>query len=175
MQFQASPGSQAVQNLQSMLRTIAYDQETPRTVIPDGVYGTDTTSAVSDFQREHGLPITGVADQQTWDALVIAYDEALVNSLPAQSLDILFNSEEDFENGQKASYLRLAQTMLCEIAKKYKCICQPEINGRMDDMTIHSLSDFQQICDLPMTGKLSKATWKHLVLHYPGAAEMETY
>lgn len=174
MQAQPAPGNQAIRNLQTMLRTVAYDEDTPRTVISDGVYGADTTSAVSDFQRERGLPVTGMADQNTWDALVIAYEEALINRLPAQSLDILFDSEEDFENGQKISYLLLAQVMLCEIAAKYNCISSLEINGKMDDMTTTSLADFQHMCDLPMTGKLNKSTWKHLVLHYPGAVESDT-
>lgn len=173
MQAPNTPNSQAIRNLQTMLRTIAYDSDTLRTIIPDGIYGNDTTSSVSDFQRERGLPVTGVADQQTWDALVLAYEEALVNALPAQSLDILFDSEADFENGQKMSYLLLAQTMLQEISAKYNCISPPEINGRMDDRMTTSLSDFQDMCDLPMTGKLNKTTWKHLVLHYPGAVELD--
>jgi peptidoglycan hydrolase-like protein with peptidoglycan-binding domain len=35
----------------------------------DGWYGPDTRAAVVAFQRREGLPVTGVADEATWEAL----------------------------------------------------------------------------------------------------------
>ena len=36
---------------------------------PDGVYGADSQTAVSNFQRDHGLEVTGVADAATQQAI----------------------------------------------------------------------------------------------------------
>jgi murein L,D-transpeptidase YcbB/YkuD len=35
----------------------------------DGVYGTRTTAAVKAFQKDNGLPVTGIVDRDTWAAL----------------------------------------------------------------------------------------------------------
>lgn len=54
-----------VRNLQTMLRYIAKQDSSYENVIPDGIYGAQTASAVSTFQRRNNLPITGVADLNT--------------------------------------------------------------------------------------------------------------
>ena len=42
----------------------------------------------------------------------------------------------------------------------------------LDEPTADSLSSFQILCGLPMTGTLDKHTWKHLALHYPLATNL---
>ena len=61
---------QPIRSLQTMLRVIAERDDRQPTIIPDGIYGPDTMTAVSAFQRNHGMPITGVADQDTWESIV---------------------------------------------------------------------------------------------------------
>lgn len=39
-------------------------------LVVDGVYGRDTTMAVEDYQRMHGLPVDGVVGRITWDKLI---------------------------------------------------------------------------------------------------------
>ena len=51
---------------------IAYD--TLPTFERDGTYDGDTALAVKEFQRIHGLPITGRVDRRTWSELSRAYD-----------------------------------------------------------------------------------------------------
>lgn len=41
----------------------------------DGVFGPDTTAAVTAFQNTYGLPATGVINEQTWNAIVDVYRE----------------------------------------------------------------------------------------------------
>lgn len=43
---------------------------------PTGVYDPDTMKDITEFQRIHGLPQTGIVDRRTWDALAEAYDRA---------------------------------------------------------------------------------------------------
>ena len=78
--------SQPVRSLQTMLRVIAESDELQPSVIPDGIYGPQTVTAVSTFQRRHGLPITGITDQNTWDQIVVVYEPALVAVGPVQPL-----------------------------------------------------------------------------------------
>ena len=81
---------QPIRSLQTMLRVIAEHDPSYLSVVPDGIYGTDTMNAVSRFQRNKGLPITGVADQDTWETIVEEYNPALIKITEAESLNIIF-------------------------------------------------------------------------------------
>ena len=61
---------QPIRSLQTMLRVIARKDPAIPAVIPDGIYGQDTMRAVTAFQQLYGVPVTGIADQQTWEAIV---------------------------------------------------------------------------------------------------------
>lgn len=161
--------NQPVRSLQWMLRTIAQYDDDYDLLVPNGVYEPTTQAAVSKFQRSHGLPVTGITDRDTWEAVVRAYDEALVEVAPAQA--VLVDIQVDFppEPGKYSPYLHLAQGMLHFLAAEYHSVFQPESSGYMDEMTGHSLSDFQQLVGLPMTGQLDKPTWRHLTLQYTTA------
>ena len=63
---------QPVRSLQQMLRTLHEYDDRHLDIIPDGIYGQKTIRAVTAFQRLHGLSATGVADQDTWEAVVLA-------------------------------------------------------------------------------------------------------
>ncbi len=71
-----SPGEESavVVIIQAMLKTLSviYDFED---IELTGVYDTDTESAVRDIQRTNRLPITGVLDPETWNALVSEYEK----------------------------------------------------------------------------------------------------
>lgn len=69
--------NQPIRSLQTMLRTIALFSDEYQRIIPDGIYGPETQKAVVTFQRNRGLPATGITNLQTWDEIVKLYDEAL--------------------------------------------------------------------------------------------------
>ena len=59
-----------VYEIQSALRTLSVDNDTIRPqLIPDGIYGPITRQVVQLFQRDCGMPETGVVDFETWQAL----------------------------------------------------------------------------------------------------------
>lgn len=64
---------EAVSALQYMLAVAAEFYETLPNVQVDGVFGSDTESAVRAFQREAGLTVDGMAGEQTWVALYRVY------------------------------------------------------------------------------------------------------
>ena len=161
---------QPVRSLQTMLRTLAEHDRRYNTVIPDGTYGPQTVAAVSVFQRNHGIPVTGVADQTTWEAIAAAYEPALIQVDEAQSVDIILNPNEVLTRGAESPYLYVAQALLTVLAEVYESIGKPSQNGILDAATADALSSFQTLSGLPMTGNLDKITWKHLALHFPLAA-----
>ena len=161
---------QPVRSLQTMLRVIAQSDPDIPSVIPDGIYGTDTMRSVSAFQRSRGLPITGTVDQQTWEAIVIAYDAAIVEQAEAQPLNIILNPGEVIKRGDRNANLYIIQAVLTVLSETYAQITPPSQNGVLDLATGNSLMSFQQLHQLPVTGEVDKLTWKRLALQYPLAA-----
>ena len=163
---------QPVRSLQTMLRVIAQNDDRLPSVVPDGIYGSDTVNAVSAFQRRSGLAVTGVADQITWDAIYAAYEPALTEVTEAEPLNIILNPGQIIRQGEKHPNVYLVQAILAVLAEVFASITAPESTGVLDIPTSNSLSQFQQLNLLPVTGELDKTTWKHLALQYPLAAAM---
>lgn len=161
---------QPVRSLQQMLRTLhEYDDRHPD-LIPDGIYGRKTLTAVSAFQRLHGLAVTGVTDQDTWETIAREYDRALIDVDHAQPVEIILNTNEVLGPGEISPYLHIAQAMLLVLSEEYASITPPGRTGVLDTPTAQSLAAFQSLSGLPQTGTLDKRTWKHLALHFPLAA-----
>ncbi len=165
---------QPVRSLQTMLRVIAENDTGHVRIIPDGIYGPETMRAVSVFQRIHGLPVTGVTNQATWEAIVAVFEPALVEQAEAQPLDIILNPRQIIREGERNPHLYLAQGMLTVLSDAYRSVGRPALSGILDSATADSLCTFQSLCGLPMTGRLDKHTWKYLALHYPLAANLHS-
>ena len=163
---------QPVRSLQTMLRVLAEQDDRHPTVIPDGIYGPSTVAAVSKFQQLHGLPITGITDQDTWEAIVAQYEPALILVNEAQPVEIILNPNEVLRRGDESPYLRVAQALLWVLSETYGSVGRPSQNGILDASTADSLSSFQALSGLPMTGELDKITWQKLALHFPLAANL---
>lgn len=158
--------AQPVRSLQTMLRVIAEDDGRSPTVVPDGVYGPQTTAAVSAFQQNHGLPITGVTDERTWDAIVEVYEPAYIRIGPAQPLQIILQPNEIIRRGDENLNLYIVQAILTVLAQVYGSP-EPGQSGVLDTATYNALLGFQQMHGLRQTGELDKETWRALALQYP--------
>lgn len=165
---------QPIRSLQTMLRVIHEDDPSHPAIIPDGIYGPETMAAISHFQRRHGLPVTGVTDQETWEAVTSHYNEALIRVDEAQPLYILLEPGEVIRRGEKHPHIYLVQGILQTLSDIYESVSLPDHNGILNDITSDSLASFQALMGLPMTGDLDKVTWKALALHYPQAASIAT-
>ena len=157
---------QPVRSLQTMLRVIAAHHNDLPSVIPDGIYSQQTSGAVSAFQRKYGLPITGIADQGTWEMIVSVYKPALIHVSPAQTIEIILEPSQVIHKGESHHSIYLTQAMLMAMSKDYGSIPEPPLSGIVDSGTVDSLSAFQRLSGLPITGELDKVTWKHLVLQF---------
>ena len=162
--------AQPIRSLQTMIRVIAQEDERQPSLVPDGIYGNQTTAAVAAFQRNHGIPATGVADQNTWEQIVEAYEPALIRAAPAQPLEIILEPGQVIRRGDSMPNIYILQAVLVVLSEIYSSITPPGMNGTLDEATAASLEAFQALSGLPQTGELDKVTWKHLALHYPLAA-----
>ena len=157
---------QPVRSLQTMLRVIAEDDPSLPIVIPDGIYGPSTMIAVTAFQRRSGIPVTGIADENTWDQVVAAYELALIRVGKAEPIEILLEPGEIIVVGQSSPYVYLLQGMLAQLSKDHATILLPGFSGTLDVDTSDSLKAFQVLAGLPATGTLDKVTWQHLVRQF---------
>ena len=166
--------SQPVRSLQTMLRVLAEDDRRLPTVVPDGIYGPSTMQAVSAFQRQYGLPVTGIVDQTVWEAIVKAYEPALIRVGKAEPIEIIMDAGKVYVTGDADPYIYLLQSMLTQLAKDHTIIVAPSHNGVLDTSTAEALSAFQKLAGLPDNGELDKVTWKHLVHQFTLSAHHNT-
>lgn len=157
---------QPIRSLQTMLRVLAEDDRSLPTVVPDGIYGPSTMNAVTAFQRRVGLPVTGIADQTTWEEIVAAYEPAIIRVGKAQPIEILLEPGQVLSNGDSSPYIYLVQAMLTQLSNDHPTIVPPGSSGVIDAITEESVTQFQQLAGLPATGAVDRITWKHLVLQF---------
>ena len=153
---------QSVRSLQTMLRVIAIDSEYIPLVVPDGIYGPGTMQAVSAFQRYHGLPVSGVTDNATWDKIYIEYEQARIRTEKGDAIEILMDPGEVFVKGDTSPYIYLAQSMLIYLSGEHTAIPLTAHTGIMDSGTQAAVSAFQALSGLPETGEIDKITWLNL-------------
>lgn len=157
---------QPVRSLQTMLRVLAEDDQSLPTVIPDGIYGPSTMTAVSAFQRKYELPVTGITDQRTWDLIVSAYEPAIIRIGKAQPIEVLLDAGQVLRIGDSSPYIYLAQAMLLQLSENHTTIIPPDVNGMIDATTADAVTQFQKLAGLGQTGEIDRVTWKHLVLQF---------
>ncbi|MFD0866193.1 peptidoglycan-binding protein [Tessaracoccus lubricantis] len=119
---------EAVKSLQRLLNTHSAG------IGVDGIFGSQTSSAVSAFQRAQKLPVTGKMDDPTWQAL-----------LP------------ELNPGAKGEGVRVLQTHL---QLKGGSVA---ITGTFDAATAKALTAFQQLHRIEGSGHSSYATWARLL------------
>lgn len=157
---------QPVRSLQTMLRVIAEDDPQLPTVVPDGIYGPTTMVAVTAFQRRQNIPITGIVDERTWDAIALAYEPALIRIGKAEPIEILLEPGQVIVFGENSPYIYLTQSILIQLAEEYASIPTVLHTGTLDLETQRALEAFQLLAGLPVTGTLDRLTWKHLAKQF---------
>ena len=157
---------QPIRSLQTMLRVLGEDDPALPPLVPDGIYGQETIQAVSAFQRRYSLPITGVADQRTWDEIVRAYEPALVRLGKAEPIEIIMEPNQIYRRSDRDPNLYLLQAILLFLSTQHDSISEPGMNGILDAPTSEALAGFQLLAGLPPTGELDRITWTYLVKHF---------
>ncbi len=159
-----------VRFLQTMLRQIAELDSAIPSVVPDGIYGRDTLASVSAFQRTHGLPVTGVTDLATWDAVVLAYQAGRAEIEAAEMLMPRLNRLQVLAPGEQNLHVLIVQGILTALARLYSDVPLVTCTGVNDDQTQQAVRWAQGVSALPVTGAVDRSTWQALARLYAAAA-----
>lgn len=149
-----------IMELQRYLHGIDMQRGKAPAVIPDGIYGKRTRAAVSDFQRENGIPVTGKTDSETWDAIVNEY----VRKMNKPSAVNVFPSPDYVCGiGCGGVLVWVIQLMLSELGRRYDNMAEIGVNGDYTAETAAAVRGFQRICGVNITGDVNCETWNLLV------------
>ena len=151
-----------IMELQKFLYGIARHNKSIPVVIPDGFYGPETAAAVSAFQKEYGLPVTGEVDKDTWETIVLIYNH-LINNLP-KSIEVFPNTVGYvLKPGDQNFLVYILQIMLTALKEFYINIPAVIINGIYSSDTTDAVNYLQKISNIPVTGNVDKYTWNSIV------------
>ena len=167
--------AQAVTNLQRYLRRLSFESADGTRPPVDGIFDTATREALSSFQRQMGLPETGVADKNTWDALFTEYLRVTANERESQGLYLFPKDPPDYavSIGDTLTLVRIIQLLLLELRATYDIFEDVIESGTYDSRTQAAIRDFQLINGLPPTGNVDQTTWNRIVREYSNLASIE--
>ena len=124
-------------DLQTFLRRIQQSEGSAAPLVPDGIFGAQTAAAVREYQQQHCLPVTGIADQRTWNAIYASYAALIAaDALPMQTAFFPPESDTVLKPGAKSPSVYVLQLMLGETAPHYTGL--PPCRSPASTMRIHS-------------------------------------
>lgn len=155
---------EAITNLQRYLRELSFSDDDMPDIPVDGIFGSATEDGLRYFQRKNGLPVTGIADRNTWDALYAAY-LASVDKYALPDPIILFPSYPigfEIKTGDSSFIVSVIQYILQELSVVFDGFNDVKISGTYDIQTQKAIFDFQERSGLTSNGYVDKITWNEL-------------
>lgn len=157
--------------IQTQLNRIREDYPAiPRINTVDGIFGTDTDSAVRAFQRIFDLTVDGVVGKATWYKISFVYvsvkrlGELSSEGQQAQLLSI--DTSIVLREGDNGGQVSSLQYLLEFISLYYSTVGSLSIDGRFGSATRTSLIGFQRTFGLAETGTTTEETWDALLSVY---------
>ena len=161
-----------IYRMQDMINRIASSIGTPLITMVDGIYGPQTTAAVTAIQRYSKLTPDGKVGKATWHEIQRLY--TAVRKL--SQLD----SEGDYftigrtpptttlSTGQRGELVARLQFLLNFISMYDPYVKRVLTTGIIDTQTRASVSDFQRSEGIPVDGAVGATTWRALYSIYWG-------
>ena len=163
--------------LQFLLEYIAYfydEVQAPDGI--DGIFGSSTKVSLESFQREFSLPVTGTADETTWDALTATF----LSLAAAGSEQIAAAAGPEYPGyvmqlGSAGDAVMQLQILMNEVAMLYCTAEFVPVDGVFGESTEQAVRLFQEGLGLPVSGVVDRETWQRIyeLLNQPipGACE----
>ncbi len=159
-----------IEELQRYLRIIQRARSGYTNVPIDGIYGADTTEAVRQVQREAGLPVTGVADRDMWDAIVTIATAIELENSPPTAIVVYRQKQPPLTVGSTGDDVYILQSVLQRITRQYDDLPSiPSPDGRYSDTTAALVTAIQKRSGLPETGNTDRNTWDAIARLYNNA------
>ncbi len=152
-----------VRRIQRALRILSKNGIDILEVFEDGIFGDETSGAVSDYQRLKGFEPTGVVDKETWDNLMSDAAVFAEQNAPAVPIAPFTDNSKTACAGEECWTLYFAQSMLKFLSTIYSGFNGVEVNGVNDEATANNLRYLQCCADTDYEdGTLDKTTWNAL-------------
>lgn len=152
--------------LQEFLRKLAFYHEEISLVVPDGIFGPETSLAVASFQRLFGLPVTGQVNADTWKRLVLEYRRILAMEALPIPLNFFEGSDTVLRFGDMGDVVLALQIMLNALSRRFASLDSVALTGILDDDTTTAVKVLQQLGNLLPTGQVNKDTWDYIAALY---------
>ena len=163
------PGSSGVEvaNLQYLIDYISAFYDTVPPVIVDGIYGTSTEDAVRAVQQTFDLPVTGIVDLDTWEALYRTY-LGFVSTIPLKYIEgnVVPYPGIPLRLGSSSDAVSLLQEYLNFVATVFTEIPTVPVTGYFGTQTQNAVIAFQNRFGIEPTGTVAAATWLALTTIY---------
>ena len=147
---------QPVRSLQTFLREIARFYTSIPTVIPDGIYGTETMDSVLAFQKAFSMNETGEVDNDTWDKIIEVYTYLIAATSEPKCVKIYPSSDFVIDINDESEHLHAIQAMVHALSMKFDNLTTPNITGKHDELSVQSIKDIQAISNLEVTGVIDR-------------------
>lgn len=155
-----------IYELQYYLRTIQLAYGETNLINPDGVYGSETTEAVRQFQQQFNLPVTGIVDRATWDKIYEEYLKAEEILAPAERILLYPVGIKELKPGDTYDEIYILQVLLKKNEERHYGNSNIKITGVYDEATENAVKDLQRTFNLPQTGIIDKMLWNRFVRYH---------
>lgn len=154
--------SRPVGSLQYMLRKLSEDYDFLPDLVVDGVFGARTLEAVMGFQRAFALPVTGTADQATWNAIREEWLALEARSGPARPVRAFPAEGTKVDEGMDKAYMILPQTMFRVLSRQLDGIVPDRADGMHGQASADNVRWLQRAAGQPQTGCMDQMAWDAL-------------
>lgn len=158
--------SASVRELQKYLYFLSLNDPDIPKVVPDGIYGDLTREAVSVFQKKAGLPVTGVVDKLTWDAIRDEFNRLSSESASPDPLYIFPSGDYVVGIGEKSDTVSVIQILLRCLNGEYSFNVVITVTGIYTDRDARAVKVIQRVHGLAETGSVDVRTWNAIASDY---------
>lgn len=163
-----------VGTVQYFLNVIGYFNPALNLLPLDNYFGSQTRSAVEQFQKFYGLPVTGIVDRNTWNEIRRIYDE-IISGLPEGYSGKKAKAYPGFilSEGMRGNDVRDFQTYISLVGRYYNDIPEIPVTGYFGNQTKNAVITFQRSFGLPVNGVVGAQTWNAVAQQYDYLIETE--
>ena len=165
--------AEAIKSIQTYLKQLSFHIEEINDVPIDGIWDSETARAISAFQKQQGLPVSGTVDRATWDLLKKEYDLSVARNSPPIPLAIFPRYPQGFviKEGDRGYLTDTVQFLLEQLERLYGII--PARTGVYDKETSNAVREFQRRNRIDPTGEVDRETWDAMAIQHNLLLEYE--
>lgn len=166
-----------VRTLQQYINTISLTYPAISPIPTTGLFGTQTTQSIQQYQELFGFPKTGIVDRTLWNSIINTYKDVVsaVTAKPRQYPGFILKTgtEDNTDLAPSGQSVRSLQSFLRVISYHYIDIPLVIPDGNFGTQTRTAVLAFQKSFSLPATGEVDYVVWIKIIEIYDYIGEYE--